>query len=49
MIVTESTNHLVELEMFLTKVKVRIALEEDLMNQTEVKKDIFYFYNEEGN
>lgn len=48
MIVTESMNHLVELEMFLPKLKVRIALEEDLMNQTEVKDDIFYFYDEEG-
>lgn len=48
MLVTESMNHLVELEMFLPKLKVRIALEEDLMNQAEVKEDIFYFYNEEG-
>lgn len=48
MLVTESMNHLVELEMFLPKLKVRIALEEDLMNQAEVKGDIFYFYNEEG-
>lgn len=48
MIVTESISHLTELEMFLLNLKVRIALEEDLMNQTEVKDDIFYFYNEEG-
>lgn len=48
MLVTESMNHLVELEMFLPKIKVRIALEKDLMNQSNVKDDIFYLYNEEG-
>lgn len=47
MIVAESLNHLSELEMFLPKVKIRVALESDLMNQSSTKDDIFYTFDKE--